>query len=207
VPNRSPTPTSKTNDFLGQSDDIWGPISGRFGGVLGVRASSNKIIYLLALRNCPHVYGCVSTYRPSAHAKPGMLGWAPSGPPRDGPHGAPQRDNRGLGLLWGVIETHRVPKLSKTHTTLNPKHSKPYVGWFWVGFGVFWWVWRCFGTPWGSITLKLVSRALFWVHSAPFFLCRTRRDGSRDPIWPESDRKLTNFKTLWFMRASFPKQS
>ena len=24
VPNRSPTPISKSNDFLGQSDDIWG---------------------------------------------------------------------------------------------------------------------------------------------------------------------------------------
>ncbi len=33
VPNRSPTPILKFSDFLGQSDDIWGPgatISGRF---------------------------------------------------------------------------------------------------------------------------------------------------------------------------------
>ena len=39
VPSRSPTPTSKANDFRGQSDDIWGgagaPISGQFWGFPG----------------------------------------------------------------------------------------------------------------------------------------------------------------------------
>ncbi len=37
-PSRSPTPISKPNDFLGQSDDIWGArgfISGRFWGFPG----------------------------------------------------------------------------------------------------------------------------------------------------------------------------
>ncbi len=37
VPNRSPTPISKSNDFLGQSDDIWGAC-GPILGVPGVRA-------------------------------------------------------------------------------------------------------------------------------------------------------------------------
>jgi hypothetical protein len=38
APNRSPTPISKSNDVLGQPDDIWGPgapISGRFWGSRG----------------------------------------------------------------------------------------------------------------------------------------------------------------------------
>ncbi len=39
VPNRSPTPISKSKDLLGQSDDIWGGarafISGRIGGFPG----------------------------------------------------------------------------------------------------------------------------------------------------------------------------
>ncbi len=38
VPNRSPTPISKTNDFLRQSEDIWGargPTSSRFWGFPG----------------------------------------------------------------------------------------------------------------------------------------------------------------------------
>ncbi len=38
VPSRSPTPISKSNDFLGQSEDIWGPVApipGRFGGLPG----------------------------------------------------------------------------------------------------------------------------------------------------------------------------
>ena len=38
VPNRSPTPISKANDFLGQSTDIWGsgpPFPAYFGGSLG----------------------------------------------------------------------------------------------------------------------------------------------------------------------------
>ncbi len=51
VPNRSPTPISKSNDFLGQSEDIWGargPISGRCWGVPGVRAGL-KNTYFLAL--------------------------------------------------------------------------------------------------------------------------------------------------------------
>ncbi len=51
VPNRSPTPISKSNDFRGQSEDIWGagaPISGRRGGFPGVRAGLKKT-YVLAL--------------------------------------------------------------------------------------------------------------------------------------------------------------
>ncbi len=38
VPDRSPTPSLKSNDFLGQSDDIFGargPHSGRFRGFPG----------------------------------------------------------------------------------------------------------------------------------------------------------------------------
>ena len=39
VPNRSPTPILKINDFLGQSDDIWGapgpPFPADFGGSRG----------------------------------------------------------------------------------------------------------------------------------------------------------------------------
>ncbi len=41
VPNRSPTPISKSNDFLGQSDDIWvarGPHFRTISGVSGARA-------------------------------------------------------------------------------------------------------------------------------------------------------------------------
>jgi hypothetical protein len=40
APNRSPTPISKSNDFLRQSDNIWGargPISGRCWGFPGSR--------------------------------------------------------------------------------------------------------------------------------------------------------------------------
>ena len=36
VPNRSPTPISKSNDFLGQSDDIWGARGPHFHPILGV---------------------------------------------------------------------------------------------------------------------------------------------------------------------------
>ncbi len=36
VPNRSPTPTSKSNDFLGQSEDIWGARGPHFRPILGV---------------------------------------------------------------------------------------------------------------------------------------------------------------------------
>ncbi len=51
VPNRSPTPTSKSNDFRGPSDDIWGALGPDFRpivGVPGVRAGL-KNTYLLAL--------------------------------------------------------------------------------------------------------------------------------------------------------------
>ncbi len=36
VPSRSPTPISKSNDFLGQSDDIWGARGLHFRPILGV---------------------------------------------------------------------------------------------------------------------------------------------------------------------------
>ena len=36
VPNRSPTPISKPNDFLKQSDDIWGARGPDFRPILGV---------------------------------------------------------------------------------------------------------------------------------------------------------------------------
>ena len=35
VPNRSPTPISKSNDFRGQSDDIWGARGPHFRPILG----------------------------------------------------------------------------------------------------------------------------------------------------------------------------
>ncbi len=35
VPNRSPTPITKSNDFLGQSDDIWGARGPPFPADLG----------------------------------------------------------------------------------------------------------------------------------------------------------------------------
>ncbi len=37
VPNRSPTPISKSNDFLGQSDDILGARGPHFRSILGFR--------------------------------------------------------------------------------------------------------------------------------------------------------------------------
>ncbi len=46
VSNRSPTPISKSNDSLGQSDDIWGARGRHFRpilGVPGVRAGSQNI--------------------------------------------------------------------------------------------------------------------------------------------------------------------
>ncbi len=51
VPNRSPTLISKSNDFLGQSDDIWGARGPHFRPILGgpgVRAGF-KNTYSLAL--------------------------------------------------------------------------------------------------------------------------------------------------------------
>ena len=56
VPNRSPTPISKSNDFLVHSDDIWGargPHFRPFGGVPGVRAGSNKHIFVSSLKRPP----------------------------------------------------------------------------------------------------------------------------------------------------------
>ncbi len=51
VPNRSPTPISKSNNFLGQSDDIWGARGPHFRPMLrvpGVRAGPTNT-YCLAL--------------------------------------------------------------------------------------------------------------------------------------------------------------
>ncbi len=45
VPNRSPTPLSKSNDFRGQSEDIWGARGTHFRPIFwvpGVRAGLNK---------------------------------------------------------------------------------------------------------------------------------------------------------------------
>ncbi len=43
VPSRSPTPISKSNDVLGQSDDIWGARGPHFRSMLGVpRAGQRK---------------------------------------------------------------------------------------------------------------------------------------------------------------------
>ncbi len=39
VPNRSPTPISKSNVFLGQSEDIWGAGAPYFRPILGVPAA------------------------------------------------------------------------------------------------------------------------------------------------------------------------
>ena len=51
VPNRSPTPISKSNDFLGQSEDIWGARGPHFRpiwGVPGVRAGlTNTYFFVL----------------------------------------------------------------------------------------------------------------------------------------------------------------
>ncbi len=55
VPSRSPTPISKSNDFLGQSDDIWGARGPHFRliwGVPGVRAGL-KDIFLSPLKRPP----------------------------------------------------------------------------------------------------------------------------------------------------------
>ncbi len=38
VPNRSPTPISKSNDFLGQSGDVWGAPGHHLRPILGARA-------------------------------------------------------------------------------------------------------------------------------------------------------------------------
>ena len=51
VPNRSPTPISKSNDFRGQPDDLWGALSPQFQlivGVPGIRAGLTNT-YVLAL--------------------------------------------------------------------------------------------------------------------------------------------------------------
>jgi hypothetical protein len=51
VPNRTPAPISKSNDSLGQSDNIWGARSPHVRpnlGVPGVRAGTRNI-YVLAL--------------------------------------------------------------------------------------------------------------------------------------------------------------
>ncbi len=56
APNRSPTPISKSNDFQGQSDDIWGARSPPFRpilGVPGVRAGFTNT-YFLAFLNGHH---------------------------------------------------------------------------------------------------------------------------------------------------------
>ena len=57
VPNRSPTPISKSNDFLGQSDDIWGARGPHFRPILGVPGvrAGKKHTYVLAPRNGHHV--------------------------------------------------------------------------------------------------------------------------------------------------------
>ncbi len=51
VPNRSPTPISKSNDFRGQSDDIWGARGHHFRPMLGVSGARAgfKNTYVLAL--------------------------------------------------------------------------------------------------------------------------------------------------------------
>ncbi len=56
VPNRSPTPTSKSNDFLRQSDDIWGARGPHVQPILGVPGSGAglKNTYFLALSSGHH---------------------------------------------------------------------------------------------------------------------------------------------------------
>ncbi len=57
VPNRSPIPTSKSNDFLRLSDDIWGARGPHFrpilGGFPGVRAGLQKHIFGSPLKRPP----------------------------------------------------------------------------------------------------------------------------------------------------------
>ncbi len=71
VSTRSPTPISKSNDFLGQSDDIWGgpgpPFPADFG-FRGVRAGQKHVF--VALWNGHHVvYGAGPLARPiSGHS-------------------------------------------------------------------------------------------------------------------------------------------
>ncbi len=48
VPNRFPTPILESNDFLGQSEDIWGVLGPHFWptlGVPGVRAGLKHIFF------------------------------------------------------------------------------------------------------------------------------------------------------------------
>ncbi len=50
VPDRYPTPISKSDDFLRQSDDIWGARGPHFRSILevpGVRACLNNILYVM----------------------------------------------------------------------------------------------------------------------------------------------------------------
>ena len=51
VPNRSPTPISKSNDFLGLSEDIWGARGPHFQPILGLPGARAglKNIFGLAL--------------------------------------------------------------------------------------------------------------------------------------------------------------
>ena len=51
VASRSPTPISKSNDFLGQSDYIWGARGPHFRPIVGVPGgrADLKNTYLLAL--------------------------------------------------------------------------------------------------------------------------------------------------------------
>ncbi len=46
VSNRSPTPISKSDDFLGQSDDIWGAHFRPILGVPGARADLTNTYFL-----------------------------------------------------------------------------------------------------------------------------------------------------------------
>jgi hypothetical protein len=66
VPSRSPTPTSKSNDALGQSEDIWGARGSHFRpmlGVPGVRAGLTHIyIYIYIYIYIFELFETVTTY-------------------------------------------------------------------------------------------------------------------------------------------------
>ncbi len=56
VPSRSPTPISKSNDFLGQSHDIWGARGPHLRPILGVpgaRAGLKTYIFFSPLKGPP----------------------------------------------------------------------------------------------------------------------------------------------------------
>ncbi len=56
APNRSPTPISKSNDFLGQSGNIWGARGLHFRaiwGVPGVRAGLKNTCFFSPLKRPP----------------------------------------------------------------------------------------------------------------------------------------------------------